>query len=218
MTNAKLNFPEGAWQSLFMKAMDLLNQIDASGIAAPKWSLGGGTVLMFHYQHRLSKDIDIFIPDPQFLPYINPTFSTITESFTNEYTDNHDSIKLLFKEGEIDFIATLPLTKEPYKQGDVLGHTIWLETPTEITAKKMWHRGAIATARDLFDLATVIKHSEADLKAYPDIFLKNSEVFLKQCRDRKFILEKQFDQIVKIKNQISYDECLKIAEQFFREL
>jgi hypothetical protein len=76
MTN--LNFPEGAWQSLFIKAMDLLDQIHASGIAVPKWSLGGGTVLMFHYQHRLSKDIDIFIPDPQFLPYINPTLSSIT--------------------------------------------------------------------------------------------------------------------------------------------
>jgi hypothetical protein len=216
MTN--LNFPEGAWQSLFIKAMDLLDQIHASGITVPKWSLGGGTVLMFHYQHRLSKDIDIFIPDPQFLPYINPTLSSITESFTHEYTGNHDSIKLLFKEGEIDFIATLPLTKEPYIQCDVLGHMIWLETPLEITAKKMWHRGSIATARDLFDLATVINHSEADLKAYPEIFLKNSDVFLKQCHERKFVLEKQFDQIVKINNHISYDECLKVAEQFFRQL
>lgn len=220
MTNTKLDliFPEGAWQSLFKKAMALLSQINDSGIEVPKWSLGGGTVLMFHYEHRLSKDIDIFIPDPQFLPYINPSLSSITESFTDEYTGSHDSIKLLFPEGEIDFIATSPLTNSPFMQCNVLGHLIWLETPTEIAAKKMWHRGSIATARDLFDLATVIKYDELKLKSYSDIFRKNADVFLKQCHDRKFILEKQFNQIVKIKNQTSYDECLEVVDQFFKQL
>lgn len=218
MTKKNLHFPEGAWQSLFNKAVTLISNIQDSGIVVPRWSLGGGTVLMFHYQHRLSKDIDIFIPDPQFLPYINPTLSAITESFTEEYIENHDYIKLLFPEGEIDFIATSPLTNTPFTQSNVLGHLIWLETPAEITAKKMWHRGAIANARDLFDLATVIKHDEDSLKAYPEIFKKNADVFLRQCFDRKQFLEKQFNQIVKLNHQASYDDCLSVAEQFLKRL
>ncbi|UBU61945.1 nucleotidyl transferase AbiEii/AbiGii toxin family protein [Acidithiobacillus ferrooxidans] len=32
-----------------------------------EWTIGGGTVLMFQYRHRLSRDIDIFITDAQYL-------------------------------------------------------------------------------------------------------------------------------------------------------
>jgi len=52
--------------------MELLDEVQSQGHAIPQWSLGGGTVLMFHYQHRLSKDIDIFITDPQFLRIHQP--------------------------------------------------------------------------------------------------------------------------------------------------
>ncbi|MEQ1488858.1 MAG: nucleotidyl transferase AbiEii/AbiGii toxin family protein, partial [Methylotenera sp.] len=122
----------------------------------PQWSLGGGTVLMFHYQHRLSKDIDIFIPDPQFLGYVNPRLSDTAEQLTQDYDESTEYIKLRFAEGEIDFIATAPLTNAPYFEYKVLGRSIWLETPLEIVAKKMWHRGNKATARDLLDLCLVI--------------------------------------------------------------
>ena len=67
-----LNFPDGPWVSLLEKAYRLFDAVAADGFTIPHWSLGGGTVLMFHYAHRKSKDIDIFIPDPQFLGYINP--------------------------------------------------------------------------------------------------------------------------------------------------
>jgi hypothetical protein len=40
MTNTKLDliFPEGAWQSLFKKAMALLSQINDLGIEGLKWT------------------------------------------------------------------------------------------------------------------------------------------------------------------------------------
>jgi len=57
--------PSGAWESLFPRALMLIDDIRKyGGIADPFWTLGGGTVLMFRYRHRLSKDIDIFVPDP----------------------------------------------------------------------------------------------------------------------------------------------------------
>lgn len=45
------------------------------GTANPFWTFGGGTVLMLRYGHRVSKDIDIFVPNPQYLGYVNPRIS-----------------------------------------------------------------------------------------------------------------------------------------------
>ena len=84
MAKSKLNFPDGPWISLLEKAYLLLDKIAADGFAPPRWSLGGGTVLMFYYAHRLSKDIDIFIPDPQFLAYVNPRMGGRGEDLTSD--------------------------------------------------------------------------------------------------------------------------------------
>lgn len=54
----QLQFPEGAWQGLLTQAFSLLDAVAADGVEVPRWSLGGGTVLMFYYAHRLSKDIE----------------------------------------------------------------------------------------------------------------------------------------------------------------
>ena len=36
------------------------------------WTFGGGTVLMRRFRHRFSQDVDIFVPDPQYLGYLDP--------------------------------------------------------------------------------------------------------------------------------------------------
>ena len=38
-----------------------LNAMKEAGLPDGVWSIGGGTVLAAYYNHRLSKDIDIFI-------------------------------------------------------------------------------------------------------------------------------------------------------------
>ena len=57
------------WERLFRSALRLLDDIERRGIRNLLWSFGGGTVLMLRYQHRSSKDIDIFVPDPQALGF-----------------------------------------------------------------------------------------------------------------------------------------------------
>lgn len=65
--------PDGAWQSLLQSALGLVNEIRMhGGRADPFFTFGGGTVLMLRHQHRLSKDIDFFVPDPQSLAYVTP--------------------------------------------------------------------------------------------------------------------------------------------------
>lgn len=213
-----LSFPEGPWQILLEKAYSLFDAIASDGFNALRWSLGGGTVLMFHYAHRKSKDIDIFIPDPQFLGYINPRIGGRGENITSEYIDTAEYVKLFLPEGEIDFVASPTLTKKPFEEHEVLGRNILLETPVEIVAKKLWYRGDRATPRDLLDLAIVIKHHRRDLLDHRDIFVKNIEVFINQCTSRQSIMEPAFDAIEKIDFKMSFDECVESVNLLKNEL
>jgi len=99
---------------------------------------------MFYFGHRRSKDIDIFIPDPQFLGYVNPRLGGRGETLADEYIDTSEYVKLFLPEGEIDFVASLPLTVNPFETNEVLGRHILLERPVEIVAKKC---GIVATAQ-----------------------------------------------------------------------
>lgn len=166
---------------------------------------------MFYYAHRRSKDIDIFIPDPQFLGYVNPRLGGRGEDVTTEYNDTSEYVKLFLPEGEIDFVAALPLTENPFEKHEVLGRDILLETPVEIVAKKIWHRGDLATARDLLDLAVVIDNHYDEILASRHVFEKNIGIFTEQCSARRGIMQPAFEAIEKINFELSFDECLQRA-------
>lgn len=208
MAKSVLNFPEGPWITLLNKAYSVFDAIASDGFTIPRWSLGGGTVLMFHYAHRRSKDIDIFVPDPQFLGYINPRIGGRGEDLTSEYKDAAEYVKLFLPEGEIDFVASPALTNNPFEEHEVLGRNILLESPIEIVAKKLWYRGDRATPRDLLDLAMVIDRHYSEILDHHDVFVKNIEIFTNQCESRKSIMLPVFDAIEKIDFNMSFDECL----------
>ena len=42
---------------------------------------------MFRYGHRLSKDIDLFVPDPQHLGHVTPRLSNTATSLTKDYPE-----------------------------------------------------------------------------------------------------------------------------------
>jgi hypothetical protein len=52
--------------------LDGLSDLEQQGQPVPDWVLGGGTALMLHANHRLSRDIDAFIDDPQYLALLSP--------------------------------------------------------------------------------------------------------------------------------------------------
>lgn len=57
---------------------------------------------MFRYRHRLSKDIDIFVPDPQYLGFVTPRLSDTAAELTEDYTEQPGMfVKLQFDEGEV---------------------------------------------------------------------------------------------------------------------
>jgi len=195
-----------------------MDSISSDGVTLPRWSLGGGTVLMFYYGHRKSKDIDIFIPDPQFLGYVNPRMGGRGENITSDYKDAADYVKLFLPEGEIDFVASSTLTENPFEEHEVLGRNVLLETPVEIAAKKIWHRGDRATPRDLLDLALVIEHHYSEILDHGHVFAKNIEAFTDQCDSRRAIMLPVFDAIEKIEFKLGFDECLDRANSLKADL
>jgi hypothetical protein len=125
--------------------------------------LGGGTALMIHAGHRISKDIDAFIEDPQHLPFLSPRLAGEGVWGCEAYEESANHLKLIFPEGEIDFIVASRLTNlaTELKTIDVGGfgttasHKINVEHPVEIAIKKLLYRGAMLKVRDIFDIAVV---------------------------------------------------------------
>ncbi|MEK1893849.1 MAG: nucleotidyl transferase AbiEii/AbiGii toxin family protein [Rhizobium sp.] len=60
------------WHTLLDRAIRGLESLKKSNVAPEDWTLGGGTALMLHHQHRMSQGIDIFIDDAQYLAFLSP--------------------------------------------------------------------------------------------------------------------------------------------------
>jgi len=71
---------------------------------------------MIHADHRISKDIDAFIDDPQYLSILSPRLSGETAWDCDAFTEAAHYLKLVFPEGEIDFIAAAVVTHLPNQQ------------------------------------------------------------------------------------------------------
>ena len=215
----KYELPEGAWKDLLPHALAIIEDIKNHGTPDPFWTLGGGTVLMFRYQHRLSKDIDIFVPDPQYLGFVTPRLSDIAAAVSTDYVEDQSSyVKLIRPEGEIDFVASPNLTKTPFETWSIEGHHIRVETAAEIVAKKLWHRGDRATARDLFDLSLVIERDSEGLIQAAEFLRKNSQTFIEQILSRSAILKVQFNEIDTLNYTPTYEHAVQRATQFLNSL
>lgn len=210
--------PAGVWQDLLGQAYVLIDEIAKHGISDPVWTLGGGTVLMLRHHHRVSKDIDIFVPDPQYLGFVSPRLSDVAESVSQNYVEGPGYIKLLRPEGEIDFVASPNLTANPFEIWRLLGRPVRVETSAEIVAKKLWHRGDRATARDLFDLALVIEREPKTLESANEYLVRHRELFLTQIEQRKVVLKLQFDAIDRLDYQVTYEQAQHLADEYLGAL
>jgi hypothetical protein len=148
-----------SWRQLLSRTVVGLEQLEQQGQAVPDWILGGGTALMLHSDHRLSRDIDAFIDDPQYLGIMSPDVTDVWDCRT-WYKAAH-YLKLKYAEGEIDFIVSGPLSDLATTSYEVdlmdlpakRKVTIEIEHPAEIALKKMHYRPTMLKSRDIFDIA-----------------------------------------------------------------
>jgi predicted nucleotidyltransferase component of viral defense system len=201
---------EGSWRSLWPKALGLMSHLEKVTVD-PQWTFGGGTVLMLRFDHRFSKDIDLFVPDLQYLGHVNPRLGGPAEELTSEYEENAEFIKLQLPAGEIDVVVGAPLTVPNFEFVEYEGRPIRVETSAEIIAKKMWHRGDQAKARDLFDLCAVATLEPEAIEVAQPFMRRHAAAFLQRLDARAEIAETEFDQIDARSFRMPFWECLVLA-------
>jgi hypothetical protein len=210
MLKADLTRP-GIWTDLFPKALGLMAHLERE-TRNPQWSFGGGTVLMLRINHRQSKDIDLFVPDPQYLGYVNPRLSDAALDVSDDYEENAEFIKLNLPEGEIDIVVGTPLTSSPFELVTHAGMEIRVETNAEIIAKKFWHRGDRPKARDLFDLCAVAVADPASISVVAPFMARHGRTFLQRMGEREAAMRDQFGRIDVLAFNRSFDDCAEMAK------
>lgn len=101
---------------------------------------------MIHTGHRLSKDIDAFIDDPQYLSSLSPRLAGEEVWQCQAYDEAANHLRLTYPEGEIDFIVAGPITglsteRKTIDLSDLkpgLAYQIDVEHPVEIAIKKLF--------------------------------------------------------------------------------
>jgi len=203
------------WETLFQRALELIESAQVPDAIRNDWTFGGGTVLMRRYMHRFSKDVDIFVPDPQWLGFLTPRLNAKAESITSNYIEQVGFLKLYFPEGEIDFVASNPLTKNSSIPETLFERSVLVETSTEIIAKKVWHRGEQFTARDMFDLALVTEKEPKALLPIKRFLHDRRTVVMERIGKHEAVLRETFDALEVLDFKRSYDECLDLVKKAF---
>ena len=214
MSTADLSRP-GIWTELFPHALTLMDHLTAQSENFT-WTFGGGTVLMLRINHRESKDVDLFIKDPQYLNYVNPRLSDVAENVTSDYDEAAEFIKLYLERGEIDIVVGASLTHTPFDLVAYQGREIRVETSAEIVAKKFHHRGDCATARDLFDLCAVATLEPEAISIALPFMQRHGRAFLDGIHAGAEPLKVQFDKIVTIEFTQSFESSLAQAEAIIK--
>jgi len=201
------------WETLFQRALALIASARSSGTELTGWSFGGGTALMRRYRHRFSKDVDIFVPDPQYFGYLTPRLNDTAQAMTGDYLEDAMFLKLRFPEGEIDFIASAPLTRQPTVIENLFGVDVAVETPTEIAAKKIWHRASEFKARDILDVAMIAEKEPRALEEIRPVMRDRRETILARIAPNDATLRDDFAQLELLEYRRSYDECVAILKK-----
>lgn len=160
-------WPTSDWEGLLRIALTLIDTLTED----VTWSFGGGTALAVHLDHRISHDIDIFMPNADWVsalaPNANPKTRAVIGAGRYEFPGGY--LKLKLEAGEIDFIVGSKRTGHPTERWNFEGRTILLETPVEIAIKKLFYRPSSFKVRDIFDLAAVIEADGQELASFLDL-------------------------------------------------
>ena len=111
---------------------------------------------MMRLRHRLSKDVDLFLHDAQWLGLLTPRLNDRVAARVADYSEQANSLKLVLAAGDIDFVVAGSVTDvTPTERLDFAGWSLPLESSVEIIAKKLYFRAGLLKLRDAFDLVAV---------------------------------------------------------------
>ncbi|SAL06836.1 hypothetical protein AWB78_08274 [Caballeronia calidae] len=216
------NLPSGLWEKLLPNAFVLMDEISThGGVSNPFFTFGGGTVLMLRHNHRLSKDIDIFVPDPQSLGFITPRLSDVADALCDsQYVEGNGFVKLQMDLGEVDFVASSNLLPDAlaFETWELCGRSIRVETAAEIIAKKMYHRGNQGTARDIFDLAMVIEREPEALPHAQGFMYRFLDRMSDSLKSPPEAMKQRFAALETLAYTPTFDQAVGVVQSFLANL
>lgn len=156
---------------------------------------------MFHFQHRKSFDIDIFITESQLFDFLNPKWY-IDETVlfdSNEYRFDGLShhIQLKTKDDiKVDFLLNEAIINKPIKNEILkIDYELFYESIEDIVAKKIKYIKQDNLTRDIFDIAMAISFNKNIIEklicsrfiTFDD--LEILDLSLNQIDEKKYIVE-----------------------------
>ncbi|MDM8525054.1 hypothetical protein QUF80_16915 [Desulfococcaceae bacterium HSG8] len=100
-------WPPSAWKRLLELVLPGIGELPTEMI----WTLG--TALAISLEHRISYDIDIFFQDANALKLLSPNKNRKIRLLSDTWQQPGHYLKIERPEGDIDFLVTRALTKEP---------------------------------------------------------------------------------------------------------
>jgi Nucleotidyl transferase AbiEii toxin, Type IV TA system len=200
-------------------ALDLLRSVEPP-LRPNDWAIGGGTVLMWRYQHRASRDIDVFLKNPQLLPHLSPRLNERANAVAADYVEASNYLKLTRPEGEIDFIVAPDLTERPREHMTIEGRHLITETSVEIVVKKAFYRAVDFRLRDVFDCAVVLQHCGDELRRNASV-LRSKKAILRTRTDylrTRFAAGAATDIAVMPAGQVYLAGAVEAVSEFFGTL
>ena len=151
---------------------ELIKPIEDKSTLKDWWVFGGGTALsIFHFNHRKSFDIDIFVTEAQVFDFLNPKWFIDETTLFNDKDHRFDGfnhhLALKTKDDiKVDFLLNEAIINTPIKNIILdLDFDLYYESVEDIIAKKVKWRKEDNLARDIFDLAVALTKDENILQS-----------------------------------------------------
>ena len=121
------------------------------------WWLGGGTVLAAQWEHRLSTDLDIFLPAEASLATFDPRWApdfrdAMLGLGATRMEVQQRSVKTWFPAGRLEITALDPVPALPPRAARIDGSDARLLENASILCGKLYGRGRRMPERDVFDV------------------------------------------------------------------
>lgn len=198
------------WQELLAIAVKLLRDKNFYN-----FTFGGGTALAARYNHRNSKDVDIFLPDAQILTYLTPRLNADAENVSDNYSEASNFIKLNIGEQEIDFILAPNITGVAPKKMVFEHIDVYVDAPEEIIAKKLLYRAESLKVRDIYDTAVVLANG-VELASHCAVFMAKIPAIEKRIEDIALQYTDELGRLDLI-NPEKYPKSLNVFQAFISE-
>lgn len=204
---------------------ELINPISDQSFLENWWVFGGGTALsIFHFQHRISFDIDIFVTESQVFDFLHPKWfideSVVFDSHNYRFDELNSHLQLKTTDDiKVDFLLNESIINPPILNTSLdLDYELYYESVEDIIAKKIRWRKEDNLTRDIFDIGVAISYDKDIFQNLIDSrYISYDELKLLNQSLQKLNSEKYHIEISKIKPQSKeYQEIANNAKKIIQ--